>query len=52
MHVCVYAVGDADGALRLSRGSTDGENQGVLEIVFNGRYGTTCTYNTLYYMQP
>ena len=50
MYVCVYAVGVADGALRLSRGSTDGENQGILEIVFNGRYGTTRTYNNLHYM--
>ena len=35
--VCVDAVGDADGTLRLSRGSSDGVNEGTLEVVFNGR---------------
>ena len=35
--VCIIHVGDTDGTLRLSRGSTDGANEGTLEIVFNGR---------------
>ena len=35
--VCL-CVGVTDGTLRLSRGRTDGTNQGTLEIVFNGRY--------------
>ena len=43
MRVCtcvsVYlCVGVTDGTLRISRGRTDGTNQGTLEIVFNGRY--------------
>ena len=35
--LCIIHVGDTDGTLRLSRGSTDGANEGTLEIVFNGR---------------
>ena len=39
VRLCVWTlhVGDADGTVRLSGRSTDGENEGILEIVFNGR---------------
>ena len=43
MYVCTYCVcvcmyvDVADGTARFSRGSTDGENEGELEIAFSGR---------------
>ena len=48
MCLCVEVT---DGTLRLSRGSSDGTNQGTLEIVFNGRYIECSTYLCLL-MQP